>query len=97
MRLIGNSSIHRDPEGTKFGQGNLARLICDWRLVTCETAAEIETAGYFNPIAGQMEVGASILASLDMKGTPQLRKYIVTGVQGTVTIAPLAVARSIAA
>lgn len=52
--------------------------------VTNDDAATVETAGYFNALAGRLKVGDQIDCSLDIDGTPALRSYIVSSNDGSV-------------
>ena len=59
------------------GPGNV-RSLCDYR--TNDSQAEVETAGYFNPLfeAGLIKLGDVIKVSYDEDGTPGLTEYLVT-------------------
>jgi hypothetical protein len=60
-----------------------------WMYVTNDTAAAVETTGYFNANVANFSAGDQISASLDMDGTPEGRIYLVTAVTATaVTVAP---------
>jgi hypothetical protein len=60
---------------------------------TNDTAAQVETAGYFSTWVSQLVVGDIIFASLDLDGTPAFKSYMVTANSGTaVTIAAQTVA-----
>lgn len=58
------------------------------RLTTTETAAAVETAGYFNSAAGRLPKGSRIEATMVLAGTPIGKSYIVTANTGSaVTVA----------
>jgi len=58
---------------------------------TNDTAAIIETAGYFNGAATDLSVGSMIYAAIDLDGTPAHKSYLVSANDGvTVTITPAA-------
>lgn len=93
MRTIGNGTIRRKNEGVSYGGGNTVKQLCDWDLASDDDAAAVETAGYFNSLAGTLQVGEIIDARLDLNGTPQLKTYMVTANTGTVvTVAKQTVA-----
>nr|WP_319389271.1 hypothetical protein [uncultured Cohaesibacter sp.] len=69
------------------GSGSVKSL-CSYH--TNDDAAAVETAGYFNGLAPDLQKGDIILAGLDLDGAPKLKNYIVTAVSATtVTIAAL--------
>lgn len=84
MRAIGNGYIRRFGAGISYGVAPNIKTLQDWRLATNDDAAAVQTAGFFNPLAGVMKVGERIFASLDLDGTPQAKDYIVTANTGTV-------------
>jgi hypothetical protein len=84
MRTIGNGTIRRIGEGVSYGTGATAKQLTDWRLATNDDNATIIAAGYFNPLAGVMQVGEFIYASVDLDGAAQGREYIVTANTGAV-------------
>ncbi|MFK8250191.1 hypothetical protein [Ancylobacter terrae] len=58
-----------------------------YMYVSLDTAAAVETTGYFNVMASQLTVGDQIDCSLDLGGTPRRRDYMVTAIAaGVVTI-----------
>ena len=91
MRAIGtNGHIRRTNEGVSYGTGANIRQLCDWRLVCDDDEAGVETAGYFNSLAGVIQKGELIFCTLDMDATPIGKIYIVTANTGTaVTVAEL--------
>lgn len=92
MRIIGNGRIRRDGAGISYGSGAAIKQLCDWRLATNDDAAAVETAGYFNSLAGVMQVGERIYASLNLAAAPLAKDYMVTANTGTVvTVAKLVV------
>nr|WP_321482716.1 hypothetical protein [uncultured Cohaesibacter sp.] len=55
---------------------------------TNDDAAAVETAGYFNALASDLQAGDIIMAGLDIDGAPALKNYIVSAVTASaVTIA----------
>jgi len=84
MRTIGNGTIRRKDDGITYGSGSSAKQLQDWRLASNDDAATVIAANYFNPLAGIMQVGEMIDASLDLDGTPVGKKYMVTANTGTV-------------
>jgi hypothetical protein len=91
MRKIGTGNvgtIRRFGAGTSYGSGATVVQLQDWRLITSEDEAAVETAGYFDSLAGIMKVGERIFCTLVMGGTPKAKDYIVTANTGTaVTVA----------
>lgn len=89
MRTIGTGgTIRRFGQGVSYGSGTSAIQLADWRLATAEDRAAVETAGYFNGLAEISKIGETIMASLDLDGTPQLQFYMINGNDGTnVTVA----------
>lgn len=93
MRTIGNGRIRRTAEGVSYGTGTTIKQLTDWDLATDDDAAAVETAGYFNSLAGEMQVGEVIKARLDLNTAPVLKNYICTANTGSVvTIAAQTVA-----
>jgi hypothetical protein len=58
------------------------------RYGTNNTQAEVETAGYFNPVRAWLAVGDQVKVSFDLDGTPGSRGYVVATIPdgGDVTI-----------
>jgi hypothetical protein len=89
MRVIGNGRIRRFGAGVSYGSGANIKQLQDWDLATADDAAAVETAGFFNTLAGEMQVGEIITARLDLDGDPEGRLYLVTAnTGGVVTVAP---------
>lgn len=84
MRTIGNGRIRRKDEGVSYGSGNNVKQLCDWDLATDDDAPTVEASGYFNALAAVLQVGETILARLDLNGSPQLKTYLVTANTGSV-------------
>lgn len=84
MRTIGLGTIRRHGNGITYGTGASAKQLQDWRLATNDDNAAIIAAGYFNTMAGVMQVGEYIFASVDLDGTPAGKEYMVTANTGTV-------------
>lgn len=55
-----------------------------WHLATKETAAQVEGAGYLNAHVGALPLGTTIIAAMDVDGSPVAKIYIVTANDGTV-------------
>jgi hypothetical protein len=83
MRVLGNGRIRRSGAGISYGSGANIKQLQDWELATDDDAPTVETAGYFNSLAGIMKVGEKIVARLDLDGTPAFREYIVSANDGT--------------
>ncbi len=52
--------------------------------ITNDDTSALQTAGYFNSIAGRVLKGDIIFASLDLDGTPMLRNYVISSNTGGV-------------
>jgi len=65
-----------------------ARSLREWRYITNDDHATVAAAGYFNSHRGNVGVGDTIVASVDIDGTPQLRLYMFNAVpaSGAVTV-----------
>ena len=48
-----------------------------WHYATTDTAADVDTAGYFNPAADMLRVGDMVLANVDTDGTPGAGIFLV--------------------
>lgn len=89
MRTFKNGVIRRMTDTVPFGAGP-NNMVTDWRYVTNDDAATVETAGHFNDLASKLQKGSMIFCSLDLDGTPTSRIYMVTGIAaGVVTVAKL--------
>jgi len=68
-----------------------SRSLRDWRYVTNDDHATVVAAGYFNNARAFLGVGDTVLASVDLDGTPQLRLYMFNAVPatGNVTVVQL--------
>lgn len=55
-----------------------------WTYKTNDTIADINTAGYFNAAAADLEVGDLIYAFTDADGTPEGCFFVVNANSGTV-------------
>lgn len=53
-----------------------------WGYVTNDTAATVDTAGYFNQAANRLAVGDRIHANVDMDGTPGFGLFVVLSNDG---------------
>lgn len=81
------SGLSRLVAGPSVGTG-AGSVKSKYMYASLDTAAAVETAGYFNSMAAQFTVGDQIDASLDLGGAPRLRNYMVTAIAaGVVTIA----------
>ncbi|MCP5116917.1 MAG: hypothetical protein GY953_39325 [bacterium] len=63
---------------------NYANGFSLWHYTTTDTAADVDTSGYFNNAAGQVRVGDFILANADTDGTPADGVFVVKSNTGTV-------------
>ena len=63
--------------------------VSHWGYATADTAATVETSGYFNSAATLLAKGDVIDASMVLGGTPVFKNYVVTSASGAtpVTIA----------
>lgn len=92
MGVYKNGVIRRMADTVAFGAGP-NNAITEWRYVTNDDAAAIETAGHFNELAGRLQKGSLIYCSLDMDGTPTGRVYqVVSNAAGVVGVAKLVAA-----
>ncbi|AID30813.1 hypothetical protein MCHK_3006 [Mesorhizobium huakuii 7653R] len=89
MRIIGNGRIRRDGAGISYGSGATIKQLCDWHLATNDDGPTVITAGYFNSLAGVMQVGERIFARLNLATAPQAKDFIVTANTGTVVTVAL--------
>lgn len=55
-----------------------------WNYKTNDTQADVNTAGYFNDMASQLNVGDFIDAYVDADGTPVSVRFYVTSNDGVV-------------
>jgi hypothetical protein len=87
MRTLGNGVIRRTGEGVSYGSGASIKQLCDWDLATDDDVAAIETAGFFDALAAEMNVGELIDCRLDLNGSPLHRRYMVSAISsGAVTV-----------
>lgn len=87
MYTVGTGVIRRLIAGVPLGTAPDNVKGSKWAYATNDTAAAVEGAGFFNPIAAQLRVGDQIDASLDLDGTPARKDYMVTSIAaGVVTI-----------
>lgn len=84
MRTIGNGRIRRKSEGVSYGTGNSIKQLCDWDLASDDDIPTIEAAGYFNGLAGVINVGEMIYGRIDLNGTPRAKNWIVSSNDGSV-------------
>lgn len=54
-----------------------------WNYKTNDTVADVNTAGYFNDVAGEVSVGDLIYAYCDADGTPAPAHFFVASNDGT--------------
>jgi len=54
-----------------------------WVYTTEDTAATIDTAGYFDDVAQFVKVGDIIKANVDTDGTPAYKEFFVSSNDGT--------------
>ncbi len=55
-----------------------------WHYTTTDTAADVDTAGYFNDAAGQVRVGDIIVGNVDTDGTPQAGLFRINANDGAI-------------
>jgi hypothetical protein len=55
-----------------------------WHYKTADTAAEVDSEGYFNPAAGMLRVGDFIFANASITGTVESGVFIVSSNAGGV-------------
>lgn len=61
-----------------------------WGYKTTDTGAQVDTAGYFNAMAGQLQVGDRIIASVNTGATIAFGQFVVNANDGsTVDVADL--------
>ena len=61
-----------------------------WHYTTADTAAEVDTEGYFDAASDMLRVGDMILANVDTDGTPGAGIFLVNAVAAsTVDVADL--------
>lgn len=53
-----------------------------WHYATVDTAADVDTAGYFNEAAHMIRLGDMIMANVDTDGTPAAGIYLVNANTG---------------
>lgn len=68
-----------------------SRSARDWRYITADDHATVAAAGYFNNARAAVGVGDTVLASVAIGGTAQLRLYMFNAVpaSGNVTVVQL--------
>ena len=73
-------------DATNFGinSSNMnSTLPRTWGYTTTDTAATVDTAGYFNDVADFVKVGDIIKANVDTDGTPAYGTFYVSANDGT--------------
>ena len=60
--------------------------VSNWGYATADTAATVETSGYFNSAASLVQKGDTIRAAMVMGGAPVLKDYIVTSANGVTPV-----------
>lgn len=83
MRTFQNGTIVRHGAGVTYGSGASAKQLSNWDFATTDTKAAVETAGHFNGLVAEMQVGDVIQVRADLDGTPKLLRYIVSSNNGT--------------
>ena len=64
-----------------------------WHYTTTDSAADVDSAGYFNGASDMIRVGDMIMANVDTGGTPASGIFLVTAnAGGTVDVADMALA-----
>lgn len=72
---------------TKFARSSAhanADVPVTWNYKTDDTVADVNTAGYFNAVAKEVNVGDLIYAYCDFDGTPAPAHFFVNANSGTV-------------
>lgn len=79
--------LKRIGTGAAHGTGRNA-VVSSFMYATTDTAAVVETAGYFNPMAAEFVPGDQIDASMAIGAGVVRKSYVVTAIAaGVVTIA----------
>lgn len=61
-----------------------------WHYTTVDTAADVDTAGYFNDAADMLRIGDMLFANVDTDGTPAGGIfYVNANASGTVDVADM--------
>jgi len=61
-----------------------------WHYSTVDTAADVDTAGYFNEASHMIRLGDMIMANVDTDGTPAAGIFLVnSNTSGVVDVADL--------
>lgn len=61
-----------------------------WHYTTIDTAADVDTAGYFNSASDMLRVGDMVMANTDTDGSPAAGIFLVNAnSSGTVDVADL--------
>ena len=55
-----------------------------WHYGTTDTAATVDTSGYFNSAADMLRVGDMIIGNVDTAGTPQAGIFVVRSNTGSI-------------
>ncbi len=89
---LARKTIAQGYYGDATSPGAPGTMLSQWGYVTADTAATVETAGYFNAANGGAVVnvvkGDIIDAVMNIGGTPVMKSYIVTAAgPSSVTIA----------
>lgn len=49
-----------------------------WHYVTADAAADVDTAGYFNPAVDMLRAGDIVIANVETGGTPKAGLFFVS-------------------
>lgn len=60
--------------------------VSNWGYATADTAATVETSGYFNAAAALVSKGDAIDAVMVLGGTPVRKSYVVTSANGVTPV-----------
>lgn len=55
-----------------------------WHYTTADSAATVDTAGYFNSAAAMLRVGDILIANVDTAGSPKGGLFLVSANSGTI-------------
>lgn len=92
MRAFQNGWIVRIGAGVSYGTGASVKQLSTWDYATDDDKAAIETAGHFNGLVKEMQVGDVIRVRADLNGTPRLYHYLVVSNNGAAVGIALSVA-----
>lgn len=92
MRAFQNGWIVRHGAGVNYGTGANSKQLSTWDYATDDDLAALETAGHFNGLVKEAQVGDVIQVRADLNGTPRLYHFLVVSNNGTAVGVALSVA-----